>query len=48
MSEHLPTLRGMDQTLAAVVIVAVLALSAAIGVLWRQGNSRVSTEAHPY
>lgn len=47
MSEHLPTLRGMDQTLAAVVIVAVLALSAAIGVLWRQGNSRVSTEAHP-
>ena len=47
LSVALPTLVPMDQTLAAVVIVALLALAAAVGVVWRQGNSRVSTEVHP-
>ncbi len=37
----------MDQTLAAVVIVALLLLGTAIGVLWKQGSSSATKESDP-
>ena len=47
LSVLLPTLGRMDQTLAAVVIVALLALGTAVGVLWKQGSSSATKESDP-